>query len=118
MARLGRRQVGVWTSRVSPIVLAVQFTADLTGASTGAATITAARSDAGGSAGATTAAATITAARADTAGVSGTATGSLATVAATASSSGVSGSATAAGEVAGVANIPSVRIHRGPFGRT
>lgn len=98
MARLGRRQVGVWTSRVSPIVLAVQFAADVPGDSTASATVTAARFDVGDLAGASTASATLSAA--------------------TSVSGDLAGAVTAAGVVTGVANIPSIRINRAPFGRT
>jgi hypothetical protein len=98
VARLGRRQVGVWTSRVSPIVLAVQFAADVPGDSTASATVTAARSDVGAVTGASTASATLTAATAVTVDLAG--------------------AVTAAGVVDGVANIPSIRINRAPFGRT
>jgi hypothetical protein len=119
VARLGRTQLAPpWTSRVSRVVLLVQFTADLAGDSTASATVTAARSDAGAPSGGATASATVTAARSDAGAVAGTATGALSTVAVTASSAGVAGATTAAGQVAGVANIPSVRIYRSPFGRT
>lgn len=98
MARLGRTHLVPWTSRVSRIVLAVQFTADVPGESTASGTITAARSDVGAVTGASTASATLTAA--------------------TSFALDVTGAVTAAGEVSGVANIPSARINRAPFGRT
>lgn len=76
----------------------MQFAADVPGDSTASGTITAARFDVGDLAGAVTASATLSAA--------------------TSVSVDLAGAVTAAGVVTGVANIPSVRINRAPFGRT
>lgn len=87
--------------RVPLLVLAVQASGAVTGASTAAATVTAARTD--------------------TAAVTGASTAAISTVASApppAVNVDLAAAVTAAGVVSGLASIPAYRINRAPFGRT